>query len=240
MTIVALCGEVGAGKDTVADLLLDQLGALGVKAASYRIAQPIKDSCVLLGIDPDNRKTKEVEQTFCIDCGDLTNVIYSEFPYLTKPQQYEVVCSVWAKLVNCPRNRDMLGGFIFSPRQFQQWLGQAVRDVCCDYYVQAALAFATKHPDTLVVIPDCRFMNEVGIAHTSVYITRPDNPYRINTTDVSEAAQEKLKAYAEFQLVNAHPCGESWEDSLSYAVEALIAQLTLRGYLDDVSTTDAD
>lgn len=237
MTMIALSGEVGAGKDTVADIMVDALGSRGVQAEIRRFAQPIKDTCYDLGIDPDTRSQKESVQPYLIHCSDLIRVIGKNFPYLDGQQRDEVISEVWIKLINCPRNE--VGLKMFSPRQFQQWLGEAVRTQRQDYYMQTMLAECSKRPDVLFVIPDCRYLNEVGIAHTSMYIERPNNPCRIDTTDSSESYQAQLKEQAEFVLLNEHACGEDWKESLEYQVNYLIDQLTARGYLDDVSTTDA-
>lgn len=239
MTMIALSGEVGAGKDTVADLMVDALGSRGVQAEIRRFAQPIKDTCYDLGIDPDTREQKEVSQVYVIPARELEQAVRRNFPYLSEKEQFQVIHDVWTKLICGPRYKNSDAGFLFSPRQFQQWLGEAVRNQRQDYYMQTMLAECAKRPDVLFVIPDCRYLNEVGIAHTSLYIERPNNPCRISTTDSSESYQAQLKEQAEFVLLNEHACGEDWKESLEYQVNYLIDQLTARGYLDDVSTTDA-
>lgn len=239
MTVIALSGEVGAGKDTCADIIVDRLGARGLRGEIIRFAQPIKNTCYDLGIDPDTREQKELVQAYDIHCSGLIRAVCTQFPYLTGDQQEEVVKDLWIKLINCPRSP--IGEKMFSPRQFQQWLGEAVRTVKQDYYVQHLLAECAKRPTTCVIVPDCRYPNEVGTAHTSVYITRPDNPLRISTTDSSEAHQEQLRDMAEFLVTNYEaPCHEDWQDCLEGQIDFLISELIGRGYLDDVQTIDTN
>lgn len=234
MTLIALSGEAGAGKDTLADILVDRAGARKIKAKTIRFAQPIKEACYALGIDPDSREQKEVVQEYHLTYERLSEVVGAKFKYLTGPQRGEVASALYMKLVKGPRGTH--GGFSFSPRQFQQWLGMGVRDVQIDYFIKHLLAESTALPDTLVVVPDCRFPNEVGIAHTSVYITRPDNPCRIESTDASESHLEVLAGMAEFIVRNYDdPCGEPWEDILEGQADFLLSQLADRGYLDECS-----
>lgn len=55
MKIIGLTGRAGAGKDTVADRLVSNYGFV-----KYSFAKPLKDMLKVLGVDCDNRETKEL------------------------------------------------------------------------------------------------------------------------------------------------------------------------------------
>jgi deoxynucleotide monophosphate kinase-like protein len=55
MKIIGLTGQANAGKDTVADKLVSDYGFV-----KYSFAKPLKDMLKVLGVDCDNRETKEL------------------------------------------------------------------------------------------------------------------------------------------------------------------------------------
>lgn len=55
MRIIGLTGYAGVGKDTVADYLVTHYGYV-----KYSFAKPLKDMLKVLGVDCDNRDTKEL------------------------------------------------------------------------------------------------------------------------------------------------------------------------------------
>jgi hypothetical protein len=55
MKIIGLTGKAGAGKDTVADRLVSNYGFL-----KYSLAGPLKEMLKVIGVDCENRETKEL------------------------------------------------------------------------------------------------------------------------------------------------------------------------------------
>lgn len=55
MKLIALTGKAGAGKDTVADRLCEKHGFV-----RYAFAKPLKDMLAAIGVDANNRETKEL------------------------------------------------------------------------------------------------------------------------------------------------------------------------------------
>lgn len=55
MKIIGLTGPAGSGKDTVADRLVSQYGYI-----KYSFAEPLKAMLKVIGVDCDNRETKEL------------------------------------------------------------------------------------------------------------------------------------------------------------------------------------
>lgn len=55
MKIIGLTGNAGVGKDTVADYLVSNYGYV-----KYSFARPLKDMLKAIGVDCDNRDTKEI------------------------------------------------------------------------------------------------------------------------------------------------------------------------------------
>lgn len=227
MTIIVLSGAVGAGKDTLAALLLDKFEAAGVKSRIRRFAEPIKEACSMLGVDPDNRDTKELMQIYYVNSDRVNMVISEVFDDLDPNVQFEVACDIWQKLVAC--KRDPGGrGFYFSPRQLQQWIGQGVRDFVPDYYKRRALTDAGEFGG-ITITPDCRFLNERDIASYHIHIERPSNPLAITTTDISEQHQDKLKAKSDWLVFN--PAGGDWLSNLDDVAADIVRHIYVKeGY----------
>lgn len=175
--IIRLIGLAGAGKDTLAQMLLDA----GVPAVIDRHAAPLKTAArKVFGLRFDDRDVKEVAVTVsyaaaydaaCAAVQDLTG--YRLFDYIFR--------HVFADRLT----RDGRG-LVVSPREYQQLLGtEIVRAIEPDAFVarlerDAEARYLAHGLETIV--PDCRFPNEVGrltvliVPHPSqIPATRPEH-----------------------------------------------------------------
>jgi adenylate kinase family enzyme len=75
MKIIGLTGKAGVGKDTVADHLVKEYGFV-----KYSFAKPLKDMLKVIGVDCDNRETKELPHpTFGVSPRSMAQTIGTEW-----------------------------------------------------------------------------------------------------------------------------------------------------------------
>ncbi len=150
ITLVALTGLAGSGKDTVADVLVEQRGF--VKLAFADALR--KEVAAAFDIDPihlTQRETKEhpisaLTLYRCLDIG-FSDCIAGVFN----------AAGLSPKLLHVPR----------SPRQILQWWGTEYRRAQDpDYWIKKtcqAIAILAECGRDRIVISDCRFENEADM-----------------------------------------------------------------------------
>ena len=226
MTLIALSGEIGAGKDTFGDILADRFGFAGYDVELVKFAQPLKEVIARLGI-PDGRELKEVVQKYQIDAQALYNAIECVFQFMSMKDRQVLAFEMHAKLVRC--------NWEFSPRQFQQWLGMGAREIRADYFIHHLRQYTGCKPGTVFIVTDGRFMNEREVADTGIHIVRRDNPLRVESNDASEKSLDLLADAAEFVVYNEER--EDWQEFLQDQADVIIDFMEHRGYCDDVEIT---
>ncbi len=229
MTTITLSGEIGAGKDTFADILAEVMGEAGLTVEVVKFAQPLKDTIALLGI-PDSRELKEVVAEYRLEQQTLYDAIGSVFQYMGLHDRERLAYKMWSKMVACK--------FMFSSRQFQQWLGMGARELRADYFIHHLKMHTQSGQGVVFLVSDSRFANERAVADTGIFIERPDNPLRVVTNDASEAGIDDARRDAEY-LAHNDGDSETWRDRLEGQARWIVESLFFRGYCDDENTGGA-
>ncbi len=226
MTLIALSGEIGAGKDTFGDILADRFGFAGYDVELVKFAQPLKEVMALLEI-PDSRELKEVVQPYHMHRDALRWAVEAVFQYMPLEDCQKLCDGLWTKIVQC--------SFKFSSRQFQQWLGMDAREIRHDYFIHHLRQHTGCKPGTVFIVTDGRFINEREVADTGIHIVRRDNPLRVEYNDASEKSLDLLADAAEFVVYNEER--EDWQEFLQDQADVIIDFMEHRGYCDDVEIT---
>lgn len=242
MTIIALSGEIGAGKDTFGDILADRFGFHGYTAHVVKFAQPLKQVIERLGI-PDSRELKEKVLPYFIEEQTLYDAIECVFQYMSMQERQALAKSIWSKLVACHWETIWSAATTgrrcvhISPRQFQQWLGMGAREIRQDYFIHHLRQHMDAAPGEVFIVTDGRFLNERELADTGIHIKRPANPCAVSTNDASEKQLAELERLAEFLVHNEER--EDWQDCLEHQADTIINLIEYRGYADDAENSGA-
>lgn len=170
MARIILFGLAGAGKDTVAQMLLDKLAAKGNNVVLAKFATTLKQAAQeLFGDNFDDRDVKEVAVHVpfgqVIDvCDDVANKLFGNS---------EETASCILKAIDV-FGELLVNGFLeISPRKFQQLLGtEVVRSIEENAWANKT-AEETANPNYKYIITDGRFENELLDDAILVYIFRP-------------------------------------------------------------------
>lgn len=198
---IGLCGDAGAGKDTVANMMVEYFEG---SATKYSFAEPVyRLAAAILGTtvpDLENRSTKEVTQSWqitqrcLVNARDYFNSInldhYKDFPeawhefvlHLENYMQpysslYEKEDTIFTLSIS-PRKMLELVGTELGREILQQnvWIDRIVRDVALNKV-------------RVAIISDVRFENEAKFIQENegelIKIAAVDNPYKINSTHAS-------------------------------------------------------
>lgn len=163
--VIGITGKARSGKDTVANLLIDNCGFI-----RYSFAAPIKDSIQeMFGWDERHREgeLKETKLPVVFTFTDISNVIWKYFKEDLEESGiilYDAVCR-WLFIIEQNaqmrfRHQDGTYHAILSPRNAYQWFGtEWGRDfIDQNIWLNKAKRFSEK--TDRVVIPDVRFQNE--------------------------------------------------------------------------------
>lgn len=220
MSIIALTGRIGSGKDTVASIIQELYPEMNwqIKGFADKLRQV---ASIFIGIPPEELKKQEIkERALGVEWDYFLGKYESiETPHIfssaTKHTSLESCKSFDANgSVKCIA----AGHHQMTVRQFLQELGtDAIRNglhpnswvnaLMCDYKVDSnVLIFhgasgpypkelgTCKYPNWLIT--DCRFQNEydaiVQKEGTCVRIVRPDNPYP-HSNHISETALDGVE-----------------------------------------------
>lgn len=191
--LINIMGLAGAGKDTVSDLLAQELRRLDYSVEQDKYAAPIKAASLQLfgeGSEGRDRKEKSVvcleyqirdAAQVCLNMLGLHMGTWTQDDW----QHYD---AVWGQFLRGPKSAAHdRATFVLSPRQFQQYLGtEIVRRLDSEAFVRRIAQ--KSHSVDFLLVSDCRFKNEERESDVAVYVFR--------NTDVDPAkfphASEKL------------------------------------------------
>ncbi len=229
--LLMLSGAIGAGKDTFADLLIDQFEKLGFNAGLVKFADPIRNVAFEMGFNPDDRETKELAAIRHYNLSDLSDAVFKGFPLLDPYHRRIIAVKVHQRLIHIRKEKhDGIFKPVVSTREFMQVLGGEVRKVDESYYIKAMLSNCPT--GRVNICSDCRFVNEQAIGDASLYILRPNNPLAVKTVDSSEAAQDALRHAAHYIVLNTGTL-----DDLSATAETIAKLLIIKGLCNDAQNS---
>lgn len=181
MTIIALAGKAGAGKDTFADVLVKNHGFIRVA-----LADPLRELCSKvfrldynLFLDYD-KKDKEIHK------------VILDYHHIDKIREY--IQEEWNYEINY-QTRELLEEWyaeeFHTPRDILRCVGTKLIRNCIDSDIWIDLAFEKiKKAGGNVVITDCRFQNERDAFSNGgallVLIKRDDDKYENHEHDLGE------------------------------------------------------
>ena len=204
---IGLCGDAGAGKDTVANIMYTYFAdeeQFGVSAKKYSFAEPVyKLAAAILGTTVANledRKTKEVTQSWQITqrslvaARDYFNSIgldhYKDFPeawHQFMPNLADFI-QPYSPLYE---KEDTLYTLAISPRKMLELVGTELgREILQqDVWVDRIVRDVALNKVRVAIISDVRFENEAKFIQDKegelIKIACPSNPYKINSTHAS-------------------------------------------------------
>ncbi len=199
--IITISGAIGAGKDTLGDLLVDAFEEKGYRADTAMFAAPIKEVASQLGFNVENRDTKEIRAPRPYNPSALSDAIFNVMQYLPMFDRRLVAVQTHQKLLRLSKVK-VDGVYVpnVSAREFMQTLGGVVRNYDENYYTKHLTNEYT--PMQIMVVTDCRHLNEQACGFYKVYVQRDNNPYRVDTSDSSEAYQKELLLNADTIVYN--------------------------------------
>lgn len=161
---VGVLGFAGAGKDTVAEMIRDQMLDQGKIVILERFAAPLKEAALkVFGPDFDKREVKDVQipvddylRWKMVDCLQDCWLKYCQDVY-------------WVDVFQTAGYQMIKDSQQISPRQFQQWMGTEVfRSIRPDVWVRRL-----KFPKADQVVTDVRFENEIDVVDKLIYVYNP-------------------------------------------------------------------
>lgn len=165
-SIIGITGYAGSGKDTVAEMLVEEIKAAGHTAAIFSFAGPIREIANALGLAAYDRDRKEVWVTLLFD--DFEERLILEIDCaLGHVASMEERCELFSFFVEALADRGHLhygpaGNTLhISPRVFMQLLGtEAGRRVSTNFWVDLAGRLQQASEVEFSVTSDVRFPNE--------------------------------------------------------------------------------
>lgn len=217
--LVTISGAIGAGKDTFTDLMLDAFQHMNQPAKLVKFADPLRDVAFALGFNPDDRDTKEFVHVRSFTANQLSDEVFKAFRHLDAFARRILAVKVWQKIMTDHALIGPSGVRIpnISTRQFMVLLGMEARGIRPDYFIfhmrQEMGAY-----NGVAICSDCRFPNELDASDCHLHITRPNNPFLVDSKDVSESHQQYLAERADHYIDN-----KGTVDDLAYTAAALAA-----------------
>lgn len=198
---IGLCGDAGAGKDTVANIMVEYFEG---SATKYSFAEPVyKLAAAILGTTVaglEDRKTKEVTQSWqvtqrcLVNARDYFNSInldhYKDFPeawheFVIHLESYmQPYSSLYEK-------EDTIFTLSISPRKMLELVGTELgREILQqDVWIDRIVRDVALNKVRVAIISDVRFENEAKFIQEKegelIKIASPNNPYKINSTHAS-------------------------------------------------------
>lgn len=199
---IGLCGFIGCGKDTVAEMLIEELSLRGYDFQHEKYASLLKETTAsIFGDDFDQRDIKELAVPLTTELhGRILNKSCSCLQILgfDTDQINKCIAKLDAYLTS---NLD--GGI--SPRQYQQYFGtDIVRATDPDAWVKYL-----KVKDVSAIVSDIRFPNE--LCDFNIYVLR-------DGTRTSNHVSEDYAAFLLEEIRTAHP--------LDFTVDYIIRNAT--------------
>lgn len=167
-TLIGITGYAGSGKDTLANILVEELQAAGKTAAVFSFAQPIREITAALGLDIYDRDKKEVPVTLFFD--DFEERLILEIDCaLGHTASNDERCELFAFFTEALVQQGHLhygpaGNTLhISPRVFAQLFGtEGGRRVSPDFWVDIATRAQEAICVDFAITSDVRFPNEAN------------------------------------------------------------------------------
>lgn len=195
MKLIGITGLAGAGKDTFARYLQTELLNRGVQSRIDSFAAPIRALSERVCLDPRNRETKETPQvkTWSYFTDDLGHAMQEVLTGCKAAFVQAMVDATIAAIAPLKQGEHLT----ISPRQFLQLVGtEAGRRLGPDLWVDL-LRGRNEGYDGMVLIPDCRFENEVLPCAAILNVIRPG---LIAMNHASERLAARLASFDPIQV----------------------------------------
>lgn len=203
--ILGLFGEAGSGKDTVADLIQKILHDARVKRTSF--AGPVYAlAAALVGTtveDLANRDSKEKFRFMSICNNRIEEFVELAASYgmsrddvlFAVPDFIEILVENFNSPHEIVDRTDgletplLVAELYISPRKLLEFVGTEFgRNMLGEnVWLDLVKAQGAKNPDSILIVTDVRFPNEVRVIDYLVEIIAPDNKFRIESTHASAA-----------------------------------------------------
>jgi len=232
--IIGFIGLAGAGKDTAAAAMQDEFRGHGQEARIDSFADPIRRISQIVRLDPYDRRRKEVQCTFTLDgfCDafqhGIDQVLGNRLFEHERAELYAFTMEALARFTF-----EGFGGtdICLSPREFMQVLGtEGGQRVHRNLWVELAVARWRAAPG-IVLVPDCRFEQELAVLDTPVIVTRPGVLPVNNHASERLAAQLTLAADAGVPFLRLRNDGD--KEALRASAQALAWRIKAGGYTGD-------
>ncbi|OJA76063.1 hypothetical protein BGV67_02840 [Burkholderia ubonensis] len=190
--VIGIMGRAGTGKDTVAQMIQRGMVSAGLRhVAIGGFADYLRDIANHIGLNPFRRETKETPHVVGRDEFEerLFDAIEHKFCRLL-PMNARAALFAYT-YEDCEKfladKTSTFPYYSISPRQFMQTIGNAGRKVSEDFWIRLARVKWDALPG-IVLVTDCRFVNEAAVADKIILVRRPDVP------PVAEHVSEQLAA----------------------------------------------
>lgn len=162
---IAIAGFAGAGKDTVAGFMKELLEQSETPVEIDRFAAPLKGAAAsLFGESFDNRDVKE--QFVVVHRQELLEAI--ERLSVMLGNRYDILTPA-LDAFDAYRSRVQPMRYSMSPREFQKVIGtDVVRKINDNAFAERV--FQKDTSDSVMLIPDARFDNEINPADAAVFV----------------------------------------------------------------------
>lgn len=201
--LITISGAIGAGKDTLTDMMLEHFQTINQPAKLVKFADPLRDVAFALSFNPDNRDTKEFVHVHSFTANLLSDEIFKAFRHLDVFARRILAVKVWQKIMADHSLMGPSGVRIpnISCRQFMVLLGMEARGIRPDYFIFHMRQEMGQY-DGVAICSDCRFPNELDTSDCHVHIERPGNPFAVESKDVSESHLDYLAQRADYAVSN--------------------------------------
>lgn len=234
---IGMIGLAGAGKDTVAEMLIKHLAvALGTLMADKlwslttdRYAAPLKQAArVLFGVNFDDRHIKETD--FLLQPSDVHKAtLQLAVEVLGHNVNRNTIRDAVDKHLIKPNQDDPISPVRLSPRLYQQKLGTEIfRDInptiWCDRILKREI-----DPGWLdiVIVPDTRFPNEVGDINIAIHSKRvlsvPRDKLHVSEHFAYDITNPRNLAHSDIEPNILHVSNNADFESLDNKVQQLAA-----------------